>query len=268
MSPEENQIGSEDGVVSFEELDEAGDVENTGENPPANSVVEETVQAAKGYKYPTTKSKTYKCPPGYAWDPAKKTCVKVQKEIAGPEQAELVEVIEESKTVEGATTSPTEMAAAKDKYPYSCPAGEVWDPKKNKCVPSKEALSERDTIIGDLTKRLQGVENALRLRNIEIIVDEQVQAGHLAPVQREKAISFFSGIPDQKHSGLLEIFSHQKFPLKEEVGATETVASGAAKKGIGEADSAKDLTPDDRKELMKRFKINDLVEEHGVKRAS
>jgi len=308
MSSDINPPGSEGETVTFEELEDAGAETGefakgyhypkgakTYKCPPGygwdpskkacvkvkadiagpetcdlqEMTAEELAEFAKGYRYPSAKAKTYKCPPGYAWDAGKRACAKVKKGTEGPETCDLVEVIEAAEAGATAPPSPPEPIVGQgDKYPYTCPAGEVWDPKKKKCVPAKEALEERDTQIEGLTTRLKAVEDALRLKNIETTVEEQIQAGHLAPVQREKAINFLAGIPDEKRDDLIGIFAHQKFPLQEETGGTQTKPPGETKKGIGESETAKDLSEEDKKTLMKRFRIDELMDERGVKKAS
>jgi len=262
-SVEKTQGGSGDELMTFEELPEVKDQDkgNTGEQ----------VDAA-GYKKPGYEKPDYGCPQGQKFDKDLKKCVPIKKEGEGTEDVDFAkekgykckagEVYDEAKGKCVPISEASEYAREKG---YKCGAGEVWDDKKGKCVPVKEALSERDTQIvalstkvSELSNALGAVQAALRSKNIEAVVDSQIQAGHVAPAQRGKVISFLEGIPDEKHSDLLGIFSRQKFPL-----ATET-SSQESKKPTGEG-AEEPLTDEKKKELRKKFEIDKLVGEHGVK---
>ena len=311
MSSENNPPGSEGEVVTFEEIAEL----DSGELDAAAAA--KTYKCRPGYEWDPTKkacvkvkkdisgpdetdlievagpepmgtieaarypkgAKTYKCAPGYAWDPKKKACVKVKKEIAGPEETGLMEVSEEELlAMAKKKTCPAGqewddkagkcVPVKKGQKPDECPVGEVWDDKAKKCVPVKEALAARDTVITDLTARMKQMEDALRLKKIEGQVEDQIRTGHIAPVQRDKVISFMAGLPDEKLEDLTGIFSHQKFPLQKETGGQVTKPPGTEKKGIGESESAKDLSDEEKAVLMKRYGIDRLISERGVKRAA
>lgn len=281
MSSAQNPPGSGDDVVGFEELPElTGDGEGGDQGssqggdagagaPPAEVLYQKD-------------SKTYKCPPGYKWDAEKKACAKVKKEMDGPDTVDLVEVSEDEL-----------IAAARDKYecpagqewdkksgkcvpvkkaadgPGTCKAGEVWDADKKKCVPTEEALRGKDATIEDLKGRLESVENQLRMKKIETRVDEQIQSGHIAPVQRDKVINFAAGLPDEKLDDLTGIFKHQKFPIGEESGSLESKPPGEATVDkIGESESIEKMSEEDKAELKKRFGIDELESEKGVRKAS
>lgn len=267
MSSEENQ-GSEDDTVEFEELPEIDqeNPEGTGEAEGASGDEggEGEIDAAKGgkdYKKPG-KGYKYTCPAGQVWDPKVKKCVPIKKGAATytcPEGEEWDE-----KAGKCVKKGGQEGFKGKD---YTCPANEVWDAGKKKCVPIKEALDERDLRIKELTDIVNNVQVALRLKEIETEVDQQIQAGHLAPVQRDKAVKFMAALPQGNVTDFISILSHQKFPVGEETGRTTSVEPpGAEKKGIGESEEIKDLKPEEKEDLKKRFGIDNLVEERGVKK--
>jgi hypothetical protein len=250
------QPGSaDDQVITFEELPELNpDGSNKGNNA---GQVGEQIDAA-GAKGPG-----YGCPQGQKFDKDAKKCVPIKKGGDGTEgraqeyKCKVGEVWDET----AGKCVPVSQAAAS----CTCAPGEVFDDKKGKCVPVKEALSARDAEIlslGDKVKNLSDalgiVQDALRAKNIEAEVDTQVQAGHIAPSQRGKVISFLQGLPDDKRPDLIGIFARQKFPL-----ATET----SAQESVKPADEAADekITDEKRKELKSKFGINDLIKEHGVK---
>jgi len=259
MDPEKTQGGAGDETVTFEELPEMD--QNTGNTG-------DQIDAA-GYKKPGYEKPGYQCPQGQKWDKDLKKCVPIKKEGEGTEdfakekeyKCKAGEVWDESK---GKCVPISEASDYAKEKGYKCGAGEVWDEKKGKCVPVKEALSERDaqiialdTKVKELSDALGAVQAALRSKNIEAVVDTQIQGGHIAPSQRGKVISFLEGIPDAKHSDLLGIFSHQKFPL-----ATETSAQESTKPPV---EGEEKLTDEKKAELRKKFEIDKLINEKGVK---
>lgn len=261
MSSEKHPPGSEGEVVTFEEIPELGTDGGQGSAEGGASPEEGEVKAAEP---------TYKCPPNYKYDKEKKTCVKIKQEIEGPETADMILVAKaepvaaEKPPAAGPPAAPIKKAA---EGAESCEVGEVWDKAKEKCIPVKEALDSRDATIADLNKRFKTVEDALRLKQIEGTVESEIRAGRIAPVQRDKVVSFMAGLPDDKLDDLKGIFAHQKFPLQEEAGGQTSVPAGAERKGIGESESAKDLSDEDRQKLMNEYGITQLIRERGVKSA-
>ena len=261
-----------DPVVTFEELPELSGQPGSSTAAPS--------QAAAGYPKPGYPSPDYGCPPGQKWDKDAKKCVPVKKGEEGSESgtAEFAREKEyrckagevwdekEGKCVPVKAGQEGTDFAGRDKD-YKCGAGEVWDDKKGKCVPIKEALAERDAKIKELSDILSGVQSALRLKEIETTVDEQIRGGHIAPSQRDKVVNFMAGIPDDKHSDILGIFAHQKFPLATETsGGTPPQKPGEVKNKIGETESIEGLSEEDKAELAKRFEIPQLVAARGVKK--
>ena len=303
MPPEKNPDGSDGEVVTFEELPDLNTGGEGGEGGGDGTVQGAVTREPKdqkcppGYEYDPKKktcvkvkkeaegpdevipvsagvqfarypkgSKTYKCPPGYAFDPKKAKCIKVKKGAEGPAECDLVEIIS-GEPVKPLSTEPIEGQEGNgDKGPYTCPPGEVYDDKKKKCVPVKQALDERDAEISQLRTTVNNVTDALRMKKIEGTVDEQVAGGHLAPVQRDKAISFLSGLPDDQHESLLGIWEHQKFPLGEEGGTQATKLPTEV--GIGESESAEGLTNEAKAFIMKTHGIRSLVKERGIEEAN
>jgi len=300
MSSEENTNVSGDEVVTFEMLPELnegaqgaqsgqtqaqGTEQVAGQNPASQ-------EPGNFQAYPKTPcpyvnsgqcpAKSYGIPDKAKGTPAKaKSCDKLTKFAcpymgggAGKAAAEGTSAgtIPQGTEQTNAAKPPTQTVTPgviQDAKPKDgeCGAGEVWDEKKKKCVPVKEALAERDTAIQDLSTRLNKVTDELRMKKIETNVDEQIAAGHLAPVQRVKAISFLAGLPDEKQEDLLGIFAHQKFPLGQESGG-QTQGAPTKKDEIGDSESAENLSDKAKKFIMEKHGLTEIFEEKGYRKTA
>ena len=141
------------------------------------------------------------------------------------------------------------LALAKKKKEEEYPGP---DQKKMKAL--QDQLTQLTASVEALTTSREQEKNTAEL---SIEVDKLVEEKHLAPSQKEGIIKLAGGMPPEEQQGLLAFFrTTQKLSgLFDDKGLMVNTA----------LNTPSDITPEKRAELIKTFKIDEIIEDRGVK---
>ena len=141
------------------------------------------------------------------------------------------------------------LALAKKKKEEEYPGP---DQKKMKAL--EDQLIQLTASVASLTKSREQEKNTAEL---SIEVDKLVEEKHLAPSQKEGIIKLAGGMPPEEQQGLLAFFR-----------TTQKLSGLFDDKGLmvnTVLNTPSDITPEKRAELIKTFKIDEIIEDRGVK---
>ena len=127
----------------------------------------------------------------------------------------------------------------------------------------QQKMAELETTVKSLQATVEGLKTSLaQEKNTAVLstkVDKLVEEKHLAPSQRDGIVQLAAGMPPAEQEKLLEFFrTTQKLSgLFDDAGK-----AGSKPPGSG---STKDWTHEYREEIMKKFRIDEIIEDRGVK---
>jgi len=127
-------------------------------------------------------------------------------------------------------------------------------PEGKKMKALEEQVATLTKNLENLTKSLERKENTAELATE---VNKLVEERHLAPSQKDAIIKLAANMREEEQEELLDFFrTTQKLSgVFDESGRLQSSAPGAT-----------EITPERREELMETFKINEIIEDRGVRR--